>query len=219
MKTNDKKMKKSILAICIGLMIALVCGMGAMTYSKYVTTENKGTQQATAAKWGFVMTVNTDNLFGKNYTKGEDTTATVVTENGVAVKTSGDTNVVAPGTSGSMTIQVSGSAEVCAKLTIAMENTSDIYYDGYYPIKWMYNSNTYNNLADLSTALNEEAEIKAGESVTRDITISWTWDFSGDDEKDTFIGLNSGKKVDKLSTTLKFDLSVTVEQIQTITAE
>lgn len=218
MKMNNKKMKKGILGICIGLMVALVCGMGAMTYSKYISTTDAGTQQATAAKWGFVITANTDKLFGTDYTKATGEYATVVsTGSGVAVKASSDANVVAPGTSGSMTITVNGSAEVRAKLTISMTNTSDIYYDAYYPIVWTMGDDTYTNLAALTAALNEETEIAAGTSVTKDITISWAWAFENDNESDTMIGLLSGgaTTTDKgHSLSLAFDLSITVEQIQ-----
>lgn len=221
---NNKKTKKVILGVCMVLMIALVCGMGAMTYSKYITTADKGTQQATAAKWGFVITANTDNLFGTDYTKAEGaSSATVVTENGVAVKASSTGNVVAPGTSGSMTITVNGSAEVRAKLTISMTNTSDIFYDTYYPIKWTTlkkgtTATTYTKLEDLSTALNETLTIEAGSSEERNIEISWAWAFDGqNDENDTMIGLLSNGKTttDKqYCKTLKFDLAITVEQIQ-----
>lgn len=219
MKMNNKKMKKCILAICMGLMIALVCGMGAMTYSKYVTKTDNGTQQATAAKWGFVITANTDKLFGTDYIKETGaSSATVVTENGVAVKASSTANVVAPGTSGSMSIAINGSAEVRAKLTISMTSTSDIFYDGYYPIKWTIGENTYDNLAALSAALNEDNTIEAGSTVDKNITISWAWAFEGqDDASDTMIGLLSKDEAttDKeYSLTLSFDLSITVEQIQ-----
>ncbi len=220
---NNKKTKKVILGVCMVLMIALVCGMGAMTYSKYITTADKGTQQATAAKWGFVITANTDNLFGKNYTMAEGaSSATVVTENGVAVKASSDGNVVAPGTSGSMTITVNGSAEVRAQLTISMTNMSDIFYDTYYPIQWTLKkgatTTTYTKLEDLSTALNETLTIEAGSSGERNIEISWAWAFDGqNDENDTTIGLLSKGETttDKQHCeTLKFDLAITVEQIQ-----
>lgn len=219
MNMNNKKMKKGILAICMGLMIALVCGMGAMTYSKYITTQNPGTQQATAAKWGFVITANTDNLFGTDYTKDTGDTYATVTDNGVAVKASSTANVVAPGTSGSMTITVNGSAEVRAKLTISMTNASDIHLGtDYYPIVWTYDDDTYTKLLDLCTAINETTTFDVGASVTRDITISWAWAFEGqNNESDTKIGLivnGTETKGENDSTKLGFDLSITVEQIQ-----
>ena len=66
MKMNETK-KKSLVIIAMVLMVALVVGMGAMTYSRYVSTTDVPAQNATAAKWGFVVTANTSGLFGDAY--------------------------------------------------------------------------------------------------------------------------------------------------------
>ena len=50
---KSRKNKKMLVAVAMILMIALVAGMGAMTYSKYITSGTTGEQTATAAKWGF----------------------------------------------------------------------------------------------------------------------------------------------------------------------
>lgn len=274
------KSKKLLATVAVGLMISLVAGMGAMTFARYISTAQVPTQQATAAKWGFVVTANADNLFSTDYTLAQGAThATVVTENGVAVRAVADTegnraNLVAPGTTGSMTVSVTGSAEVAAKLTIEAGNSfKDVCIpegtDGegatraaYYPIKWTLAKRVGESATDdvlvsrgsigefLEAIAEESTELKAGDSVSVVYTITWAWDFNGDNsnadqlaasKNDTLIGYKTqGVSYDKLanllspsmktykslisettynaiSTTLQFDLSVTVEQIQSLT--
>ena len=115
MKNKSRKSKKLLVVVAVILMLGLVVGMGAMTYSRYVTSGSTA-QTATAAKWGFVVTVSADDLFASDYTKADGASlATKATGTGVAVHASTTgTNLVAPGTTGSMTITISGSAEVLA---------------------------------------------------------------------------------------------------------
>ena len=61
------KKKRLSVVVATALMASLVVGMGAMTYSKYITSTSIPTQQATAANWGFVITADATNLFGRNY--------------------------------------------------------------------------------------------------------------------------------------------------------
>ena len=272
------KSKKLLATVAVGLMISLVAGMGAMTFARYISTAQVPTQQATAAKWGFVVTANAENLFSTDYTKDTGDYATVVTENGVAVRAVADTqgnraNLVAPGTTGSMTVSVTGSAEVAAKLTIAAGNSFNdvcipeekngetVVREAYYPIKWTLTkkvgeSATADVLVDrgsigdfLEAIADESTELPAGKSVSVVYTVTWAWDFNGgntDAEKaasinDTLIGyktqdvpyanlanllsptmntyqsLISETTYNAISTTLQFDLSVTVEQIQSLT--
>ena len=53
MEKKNRKNRKPLIVVAMLLMVALVVGLGAMTYSRYVSSFNSGTQQATAAKWGF----------------------------------------------------------------------------------------------------------------------------------------------------------------------
>ena len=79
------KNKKLLTILAMVLMVSLVVGMGAMTYAKYVSNYDGGSGTATAAKWGFVVTANTDNLFGTQYKSDDSDTYATVTETGDVV--------------------------------------------------------------------------------------------------------------------------------------
>ena len=271
-----KKNKKLLATVAVVLMIGLVAGMGAMTFARYISTSAVPTQQATAAKWGFVVTANAENLFSTDYSlAAQDAThaTPVATDSGVAVNALASSKLVAPGTTGSMTVTVSGQAEVAAKLTIAVgDDFNDIYIPeekngdtvvraAYHPIKWTVTKSVDGGAAtdvvrngDIEAFLDgieaESTEIPAGTTHSVVYTISWAWDFNGDNsvpaqleasKNDTLIGYKTqGVSYDSLanllspsmktyqslisqttynaiSTTLQFDLSVTVEQIQSLT--
>ena len=134
------------------LMVAMVVGMGTMTYARYVTQAGMpNAESATVADWGYVLTINSANLFGKQYEGNVVNESFVANDEGndeIDVKTVGEADIVAPGSGGSMTITVSGNAEVLAQLAIAVDNaaTKDVVLvyktaaDGaestYNPIKW-----------------------------------------------------------------------------------
>lgn len=182
MKT--RKNKKMLVAVAMVLMIALVAGMGAMTYSKYITSGKTGEQTATAAKWGFVVTVNTENLFGSDYNKdGANAVAKVGGSGALVVNGTADAKVVAPGTTGSMTINISGKAEVNARLTIKKADDfelKEIKYDTYNPIKWTLTDGStttqYATLSDVINALSGTSQVLvAGTEYNKNYTLSWEW--------------------------------------------
>lgn len=230
-KQSERKNNRSkavIIVIAMLLMVALVVGMGAMTYSRYITSDTTGDQTATAAKWGFVVTVNADNLFGTDYTlKTGSSLATKVTSNGVAVNA--ESSVVAPGTTGSVTISITGSAEVLAKLTIDFGNTvKEIHYGDYYPVKWtLSEGNTkkvVGKLSDVVDYFNNDSnnpKITAGDDTfEREYTLTWEWELdSGNDEKDTAIGKKASNSDYQelgveIEPTMSFNMTVSIEQIQ-----
>ena len=195
-----------------------------MTYSKYISSYTSGSQTATAAKWGFVVTADTTNLFPTDYTLGDGAThATNANDNGVAVNASAAT--LAPGTRGYVSIAVNGTAEVKAKLTVALNVTSQVGYDivnsTYLPIKWALTrsdatptTTEWKSYADVLTDVNAlSATINAGASVTGSYYIHWCWDFetgTTDDQKaannrhDTIIGAKSAYEndLDKINATV-----------------
>jgi hypothetical protein len=189
------KKKKFLTLVATGLMACLVAAMGGMTYSKYITSTSTGKQQATAAEWGFVVTADTTNLFGRVY-DGTPAVITTSTADTVSVKANTATTgfIVAPGTSGSMTIAINGTAEVKSKLSLKASTTtgtdalSEIClknYNGsavnYYPITWTLKNGTETvATGTLATVLDklddtDATVIKANEEYTKNYTLSWEW--------------------------------------------
>ena len=94
-----KKNKKLLAIIAVVLMIGLVAGMGAMTYARYISTVTTAPNQATAAKWGFVVNVDASNLFSTDYVKDGNYSKPTTTGHGVAIKAANQS--LAPGSTGS----------------------------------------------------------------------------------------------------------------------
>ena len=116
---NENKRKKVFLIATLLLALLLIFAFGTYSLSKYVSKDS-GEGNATIAKWGYKVEVDDTKLFGQEYKKvNEGSWATVDGNGDVVVKaaTGNDKNVIAPGTTGSMTISVTGNAEVLAKLT------------------------------------------------------------------------------------------------------
>lgn len=100
-----------MMRLASGLLVAtlLTTSMISGTFAKYVTT-NSGTDSARVAKWGVVISVEDDmGVFSTSY---EDV------NNGLTVKSDTSDNVVAPGTSGSMTFSIAGKPEVKLQLDV-----------------------------------------------------------------------------------------------------
>lgn len=202
---KKQKQKKILVVAAIALMIALVSGMGAMTYARYISSSKVEDVTATAAKWGFVVNVNTENLFSTDYVKGAGDYATpVADDNGVAVNAAAAS--LAPGTSGSFTVSVTGQAEVLAKLTLSINVDSNIHLNTHYPIKWTLNDGSSDLIADatIDDLVDKLADlsitIDAGDpAVDLEYTITWEWDFNDADTdvaktasiNDTIIGFKS----------------------------
>lgn len=192
--TKKKVNKKPMLIAGIAMLLALVGCVGGLTYSKYVSSKSIPSTQATVAKWGYVITANSTNLFGTKYVKGDaDNTAKVASEGTGVIVSASTNNVIAPGATGSLTLSVKGTAEVAAKLNIALTVTSDITLkDGteesakvYSPVKWTLKNNgtpevTDGTLTDVITKLNKTNEaINAGTKLDYDYELTYLWPFDG----------------------------------------
>ena len=186
--------KKHLTIVAVVLMVALVVGMGAMTYARYISSYNSGEQIATAAKWGFVVNADTTNLVPTDYTLETGKSHATKTADGVAVDASAAT--LAPGTTGYVSITVNGTAEVRAQLRIALNVTSQVGYNNtYLPIKWALTNSadfpasdsgewkTYNDIIAEVNALNQT--IEAGATVEGKHYLHWCWDFETGADADT----------------------------------
>lgn len=219
---QKKDNRKSIFVIGLLLLLVAVIGFGGYTLSKYVT-EKKETGTASVAKWGFTVETKTADLFGANYEFKTGATNSTVTATNDATKltvkaSSENSKVVAPGTTGSMTFTIGGTAEVKATIAVNMTVTSDIVLKykttakpettpvEYYPVKWALKKTVGENtttvagnltLEGLKTELdNLNATVEAGAEYAHagSYTIEWVWAFDGTaananaDKLDTLLG-------------------------------
>lgn len=214
---QKKDNRKSIFVIGLLLLLVAVIGFGGYTLSKYVTKKN-ASGKASVAKWGFTVSADATNLLGQEY-KYDGTNSTVNAGGStVTVKANTSTgNIVAPGTTGSMTFAIGGTAEVKAAIAVNMNVTSDVVLKykttaapeaapvEYYPVKWtlkktvgentttVVENRTLAQLKDDLATLN--ATVGAGEAYANaaTYTIEWAWDFDANgvgtnDALDTFLG-------------------------------
>ena len=204
MEKKNRKNRKPLIVVAMLLMVALVVGMGAMTYSRYVSSFTTGTQQATAAQWGYVVTANVDDFMGKKYAMDGGAATVTTADTGLVVnaKTGASKNVVAPGTKGSMSIVINGVAEVLAKFTIkaTVNDNKQIKLGTYMPVKWTLkeDSTVLAEGTDLATVLNGTNGAKTlapGTALTdKTFTLEWEWVLGSTDEvnnQDTVIGMKS----------------------------
>ena len=243
--TQKKNNRKSILVIGLLLMLVAVIGFGGYTLSKYVTKKSTDAS-ANVAKWGFTATADASNLFGKDYAYDTTKTSSVVNDGTgtltVSANTANRTNRVAPGTTGSMTFTVTGTAEVKAQIKIEMKNMKDITLDytndgaagtQYAPVKWTLKKNNAPvpnaenvTLAVLATKLNSTETYNANTAKVEDTyTIEWTWAFSTSAENDildTLLGMSANETTNAtiekyvttaVNTVVGFDLEISITQL------
>lgn len=216
---QKKDNRKSIFVIGLLLLLVAVIGFGGYTLSKYVTKKHAD-GKASVAKWGFTVSADATNLLGKEY-KYNGANSTVNGDQGITVKAkTSEGNIVAPGTTGSMTFTIDGTAEVKAKIEVKMNVTSDVVLKykttaapettpvEYYPVKWTLKKTVdtttttvaeNKTLAELKTELaklNATVEAGADYANAATYTIEWAWAFEVDEttnELDTFLGKIANK--------------------------
>lgn len=203
-KTERKNNKKT--AVIVALLLALIALMcfGGYTFSKYVTS-GTGNGTANVAKWGYTASVDTTKLFGKEYKLAAAKVSTVDGAGKITVQAdpANERNLVAPGTTGSMTFKVGGKAEVRALLSMGInvhthkdvvlkiKKTADADYTTYNPVKWTLKKNdgAVTTVAEKVT-LAKVAEKIAEESINKEYApneelttttyeLSWAWEFEG----------------------------------------
>lgn len=237
MKQTEKKENKRRKGLIFVMLLALVVALafGGYTFSKYITTKQQS-GQAQVAKWGFKISVNAADLFGKNYIWDNGKDGSIVTTDAdkskvtVQAATDNTNNVVAPGTKGSMTFKVEGKAEVLAQLELKLSDVKDIVlkiakgvttYE-YYPVKWtlMQGANKLvdgGKLSDVETKLNDvnaewNSKIEVNTEITHDFILSWEWAFDGSAVPTDLAAL--GLKADQLDTILGYLMNgTTVDDI------
>lgn len=161
MKKNVMMRLASVLLVAILLS---TCALSA-TFAKYTST-GTGSATATVAKWAFDFNaadeaVSTDVAFGLfNAIKDSDGNA----ENDVAA------GKIAPGTSGSVTIQLKNASEVNATYSIAFAITGNL------PLEFCVGEIT--NETQWTSNIAEIAGQAIGKGDTSNVVINWRWPFT-----------------------------------------
>lgn len=209
-RNESSKSNKRVVVIAIALILIFVLAFGGYTFAKYLS-EKQVTANATVAKWGLTINVDSTNVFGSNYTVSDGAMATVVAEGGVAVKAASE--VVAPGTTGSLTFSVTGTADVMAAIRIEAGAIEEVLLDAtagaeitYSPIKYKvaYGTSaeavsesgygTYNTLTEAIEAINgKKYVVAAGTTAEHYFKITWEWAF---DNPTTVAGSVTGNDCD-----------------------
>ncbi|MGN1319960.1 MAG: hypothetical protein ACI4U6_02460 [Acutalibacteraceae bacterium] len=211
--------KNKIMRIAAVLLVAVILTTCAIsgTFAKYVTS-TPGSDSARVAKFGVTVT-GTADTFEKTYAK-DDMGFTLAANTVVST-----TDVVAPGTDGSMAaFNLTGIPEVA--VNVAFTGTlelGDKWVDSdsnyYCPIEITVGSTTfkgtdYASADEFETAVNNEiADYTQDYEANTDLStigvdapaISWKWPFAGDDVKDTYLGNQAA--------TISLDVTATVTQI------
>lgn len=229
-----KKSKMMRLASCLLVLTLLTTCMISGTFAKYVTA-GSGEDIARVAKFGVKVDGNGD-MFLKGYAK-DDSTYTV-SSNTVA---SSDTwNVVAPGTTGSLTeVALTGTPEVATRVTYDATITLDGWTltggAEYCPLYFTVEGKTYGTNATglgFDYTYGTVAELKAGveaaiEACAKDYapntdlsatgvdanapSVTWNWPFeTGHDVEDTDLG---DKAAAGNYAVVKVEVKTTVTQI------
>lgn len=187
----------------------------ATTFAKY-TTSGTAADEARVAKWGVKVTApNQDNLFAKEYND--------------KVVSSGDYDVVAPGTDGQLAkFVISGEAEVDVEVTYSATLTLANWKVGeneYVPLVITVNGTPYTGTSMEELKTKVEGAIKAvtesydaNTPISDVLEVSWFWALSGgspnahpkqNDTNDTLLGeAATGDKVP----TIKLEVTCTVSQ-------
>lgn len=224
-KTERKNNRRTVVIVALLLALVTLLCFGGYTFSKYVTS-SKGSGTASVAKWGYTASVDTTKLFGEEYKLATTKVSTV--DGTGALNVQADTagsNLVAPGTAGSMTFTVGGKAEVRALIStglhpandvvLEIKKTADTAYTEYRPVKWTLKKDgitvaenvtleTIHGVIATDASINKE--IAPNEELTSTTyELSWAWAFENNgetvadlsiDQLDTILGqMATGKTV------------------------
>lgn len=214
-----KKARNFMLVALVALTVVSLWSV-AGTYAKY-TTNGSTSDSARVAKFGVKVTDATTDA-NTIFTKTRTTNGLVV---------SADTNVVAPGMSGSLAgFTITGTPEVAVELLVELEeleleNWTVADGEEYMPLVFTVNGVDYKidenitSVEMLIDAVSEavaaySAEFEAGTDLSTaldEFSFSWRWEFEGNDDiKDTILADA------EVAPTISVKVKVTVNQIETL---
>ena len=197
--TEKKKNKKFLLFVVLIILVA-ISGAIIGTFAKYITSE-KVSDDAVVAKFGLDIP-DTINLFSDSYTN-------------VEADAEGK-KIIAPGTSGQYKFVVTGTSEVAYKVESNIGITYSEEWDGYTPLEFSVDGNTWTNFTvfktNLSNALESQVMAPNTEYASTQ-TIYWRWPFytsAENDIKDTKAGIASAEGT---APEVTIDIEMTAKQV------
>lgn len=229
-----KNTRRPLIILAMALLLTVVMVMSCVTFAKYIITTNEHTNDATVAKWGWTVSADASNLFGEKYAAGGGTLSVVANEGTLVVSGRPGTNVVAPGTTGSMTFSIGGKAEVLSRITVeasgqdvvlTKSETSEVYY----PVKWtltkagagsaIVDAGSIDDVVDALEALSVASVPANTESSSNGTyTLTWAWEWNdANNLNDTRLGqIAQGTDVDGYTAdlTTSVAITITIEQVQ-----
>ncbi|MBR6506767.1 MAG: hypothetical protein IKT37_04105 [Clostridia bacterium] len=207
MKKNVMMRVASVLLVAVMLTTCVISG----TFAKYVTSGNSF-DSARVAKWGVAIEAR-GTTFATEYDTDDALVSGVISK---SVISSDSSNLVAPGTTGTLAESViTGTPEVA--VNVKYEATLDIsgsWTDGseeYFPVYFTVGGRTFGtddsglgfdvtcaNIAELETAVNNAIAAYSANynpntnlSTTTPLAVTWNWAFSTsaeNDVRDTYLG-------------------------------
>jgi hypothetical protein len=215
MQVRKKDKTKRWVGILLALTLMTVVLMSG-TIAKYIT-EGTGTDDARVAKWGVVITPDTNGLFASQYTTDDTTYA-----GSLSVVSSSADKVIAPGTRGTgLGFTITGTPEVASRVTFSTIPGNTVYdplWGGYHPLLWTLTGPSGAivsdvSLAQLNNAINNlTVDFAPGTDLSTALgsyTVSWHWPFSTSDANDIL----DTQLAEYGYPTISFGMKVTVTQI------
>ena len=174
--------KKVKIIISLFVLVVIFCMIASVSYARY-SYLNEGNNSVGVAKWDIVIndqSMNSEVVF--------DLFETVENNNLLD-----GTRLIAPGTEGSITFNISNNSDVVAEYTIVLE---EVLNDNDIPIVYsLEKDGVYQDLSEFIVANSEE--IKIGEK-DKSVTLYWKWDFYSttlQNEKDNQLGLSGNANI------------------------
>ncbi len=219
MKKHNMMRVASALAVVTLLSTSVISG----TLAKYTSTASGTSVAATVAKWSFKVGVGGTDVTATNDITGTNTFdfdlfGSIKDAGGTADETDvTGKRVIAPGTSGQITLALKNDSQVNTKYNIEFSAVND----GNIPLKYAIAQGTNTSYSALDWKdsvqdLNEQNKaLNVGESNTTSYTVYWKWDYEVDtdgstktrDDSDTMLGV--GAQTDAATATITATVTAT----------
>lgn len=206
---NNKTIKLAVLLLAL-TMIAIMFVSG--TFAKY-TSQVSGSDSVVVAKWSIgVITgsTTTEIAVSPSPTISFDLFDTIKDSDGSSAENDVTATKIAPGTTGSFSLQLQNSSEVTAKygITYTVTNTDNV------PLKFSTDggSTWSTDLSSLNVDISAASSQIAIGATTTAQTVQWKWDYYVDaatDANDTALGIAAQTSAPQVTVSA----TITVEQV------